>query len=160
MTSLQIPPSGVPAEFTFEVPAPDGLTTLGGVRLHFTFAVGRPASGLFFPRLLLGGERHTLSDSAMGARSITEICQLPEALQAPLQVRVTVNEDGSLEPGNTVTVYAWGAQTENGEGALNPDEGGNPSLLTATIEVGQIRVLTWEEWNRVTGANQGEETGS
>src|SRR5690606_20688714 len=60
-----------------------------------------------------------------------------------------------LQAGSTVTIYAWGAQTESGTGALNPDEGGEPSIMTDTIEVGTVQVVTSQEWNRMTGANDG-----
>lgn len=157
MTTVQIPPSGVPATFPFTVPAPEGMSTLGGIRVLFTFAVARP--DVFVPRLTGSGGEYALMDSAMGAKSLTRIAQFAHSVAAPVDVEVDVNNGGSLEPGNTVTVYAWGAQTESGTGALNPDEGGEPSTLTDTIEVGTVEVLTWEDWNRLTGANQGE-TGS
>lgn len=158
MTTVQIPPSGVPARFTFEIPAPGDLTTIGGVRVYFTFGLARPE--VFVPRLKIGEEVFDLTDSAMGPLSITRICQLTKPVAAPVQAEISVNEGGSLVPNNTVTVYAWGAQTESGTGALNPDEGGQPSVMTETIEVGTVDVLQWEEWNRITGANQGEEGGS
>lgn len=161
MTTTQVPPDGVPAEFRFEIPAPEGLTTIGGVRVYFVFDSQRPDFGDFFPRLYLNdGEPCALSDSGMGPKSITRVCHIPEALTAPVQARLTLNEEGALAPGNGVTIYAWGAQTESGDGALNPDEGDQPSIMTPTIEVGQVEVLTWQEWNRITGANQGEEVGS
>lgn len=158
MTVIQIPPSGAPARFDFEIPAPDGLPTIGGVRVYFTFATERPA--VFVPRLVVGGEVYDLMDSALGPLSITRISQFTQAVPAPVEAEISVNEGGSLTPGNTVTVYAWGAQTETGTGALNPDEGGESSVMTETIELGTVEVLTWEDWNRLTGANQGEPTGS
>ncbi len=154
MTTVQIPPSGVPAVFPFSVPAPEGMSTLGGIRVVFTFAVARP--DVFVPRLTVGGTEYALMDAAMGQTSLTRIVQFAQSIAAPADVQVAVNDGGSLEPGNTVTVYAWGAQTESGTGALNPDEGGEPSTMTDTIEVGTVEVLTWEDWNRLTGANQGE----
>lgn len=158
MTTIQIPPSGVPARFAFEIPGPGDLTTIGGVRVYFTFGLARP--DVFVPRLRINGQDYDLSDSATGSLSLTRICQFLEPVDAPAQAEISVNEGGSLLPNNTVTVYAWGAQTESGTGALNPDEGGQPSVMTETIEVGTVDVLQWEEWNRITGANQGEEGGS
>jgi hypothetical protein len=156
--TIQIPPSGVPAYFSLEIPKPGDLETLGGVRVYCTFALDRP--GLFVPRLSVGGDPYDLMDSAMGPLSITRIAQFPQPVAAPASAQISVNEGGSLTPGNTVTVYAWGAQTESGAGALNPDEGGEQSVMTETIQVGTVEVLTWEEWNRITGANQGEPSGS
>lgn len=155
MASVQIPPSGVPATFTFEIPAPEGMSTLGGVRALFTFAVARP--NVFVPRLRLNGIEYGMVDSAMGSSSLTRISQFQAPMAAPASAEISVNEGGSLQPGNTVTVYAWGAQTESGTGALNPDEGGEPSTMTETITVGTVEVITWEEWNRLTGANEGQE---
>lgn len=155
MTTIQIPPSGVPANFDFEVPAPEGMSTLGGIRIHCVFALARP--DVFALRLRVDDEEQFTTDSAMGAKSITCITQFEPSRTAPLQARLSVNEGDSLQPGNNVTVYAWGAQTESGTGALNPDEGGEPSLMTDTIELGTVEVITWEEWNRLTGANEGLE---
>jgi hypothetical protein len=155
MNVIQIPPSGVPAHFPIEVPAPEGMTTLGGIRVYFLFQNVRP--DVFVPKLYEGdssGAELPMMDSASGQKSLTRISQFQEARPAPMQVVVSVNEGGSLEPGNTVTIYAWGAQTESGTGALNPDEGGEPSVMTDTIEVGQVEILTWPEWNRLTGENQ------
>lgn len=155
MTTIQIPPSGVPASFDFEVPAPEGMSTLGGIRMHCVFALGRP--DVFALRLRVDGEEQFTMDSAMGAKSITRITQFEQSRQAPVQAQLSINEGGSLQEGNNVTVYAWGAQTESGVGALNPDEGGVPSSMTETIELGTVEVLSWLDWNRLTGANQGEE---
>lgn len=152
MTTVQIPPESVPAEFSFDIPAPDGMTTLGGVRLYFIFAVERPES--FFPYLHINGERKALSESGVGQTSYEMIAQFPESIPAPARAKVTVNGEGHLDPGNTVTIYAWGAQTASGEGALNPDEGGEPSSRTTAIDVGQVEVLTWPEWYRLMGQNQ------
>lgn len=157
MTTVQIPPEGVAAEFDFEVPAPPGMGSISGVKLYFTFGLEHPDLGTFVPRLFLNGEQRDLSDSGTEPLSVTRIAQLLEAVDAPVQARVVVNSEGSLKPGNLVTVYAWGAQTESGEGALNPDTSGEPSTLTDIIEVGQAKVVSWQEWNRITGANQGEE---
>ncbi|MCP9209711.1 hypothetical protein [Streptomyces cucumeris] len=154
MTTTQIPPDGTAAEFIFEVPAPGDLTTLGGIRLYFTFGLERPTPGNFSPNLYVDGDKLNLSDRAMGPLSITNISQFQEPLDAPAQAKVTVNEAGTLSPGNTVTIYAWGAQTESGSGALNPDEGGEPSVMTDTIEVGTVEVLTWQQWNQLTGGSQ------
>lgn len=153
-TIVRIPPDGVPAEFEFEVPAPGELTTLGGVKLYFSFEQDRPSFGDFFPRLYLDGERATLSDSAMGPLSYTKVCRFDESVPAPAQMKVTLNEEGALKVGNTVHIYAWGAQTESGTGALNPDEGDQPSILTDTIEVGVIEVMTWQEWRRLNDGNR------
>lgn len=158
MSTQQIPPDGVAAEFGFSIPAPAGMDTLGGVRLYFAFEDAPP--GTFVPQLFVGGVRRELSGAGSGPSSLTFIAQLPTALPAPATAALIVNGSTHLEPGNDVTVYAWGAQTESGTGALNPDEGGEPSVMTDTIEVGRIEVLTWPEWNRLTGANQGEPTGS
>lgn len=152
----QIPPDGTAASFEFEIPAPEDLTTIGGVRLYFAFGLQRPDPGRFFPRLYLDGENVSLAEAATGPLSYTRIAQLPAALAAPVLARVTVNEDGSLEAGNSLVIYAWGAQTASGNGALSPDEGDQPSTMTPTIEVGEIDVLTWQEWNRLTGGNIGE----
>lgn len=158
MTTIQIPPSGVPAHFPVNIPAPEGMDTLSGIRMLFTFAQARP--DVFVPRLRKGsGEEISTSDGAVGPKSVTRIAQFPAA-PAPLAVVLSVNEGGSLEPGNNVTVYTWGAQTQSGEGALNPDEGGEPSTTTDTIEVGTVEVLTWTEWNRLTDESQQEPTGS
>lgn len=156
---VQIPPEGVPALLDFGIPAPEGMGTLGGVRLYFTFSQGRP-SGLFPVGLELDGSPCVLMEAGVGPGSLTFVSQLPQGVPVPAQARVTVNEGGHLEPGTMVNVYAWGAQTASGSGALNPDEGGESSILTGTIEVGRIEVLSWQEWNRVTGANQGEGSGS
>lgn len=155
MTVIQIPPSGIPANFDFEIPAPEGMSTLGGVRMHCVFALARP--DVFALRLRIDGVEQSTMDSAMGPKSITRITQFQQSKNAPVQARLSINEGGSLQQGNSVTVYAWGAQTESGVGALNPDEGGNPSSMTDTIELGTVEVIPWQEWNRLTGANQGEE---
>lgn len=151
MATIQIPPSGHPAEFGFDIPAPPAMLNIGGVRLHFTFAIGRPENGDFSPALFLdvNEEPVPLSDSAVGPSSVTKICQLNPSLFAPVTARLAINGTGELEPGNTVTIYAWGAQTASGTGALNPDEGGEPSETTDTIEVGTVEILTWEEWYRL-----------
>lgn len=154
MMTIQIPPSGIPARFPLTIPAPGDLETLGGVRVYFLFNLARP--DVFLPRLILDGVSRDLMDSALGPTSITRITQLPYSVPAPAEAEISVNEGGSLQPGNTVTIYAWGAQTLSGVGALNPDEGGEPSTMTDTIEVGTVEVVTWQEWNRMTGANQGE----
>lgn len=158
MTTIQIPPDGVTAKLPFEVPAPGDLTTLGGIRVYLTFGLEQPST--FYPKLLVGGENRTLSESASGPLSRTYIAQFPEALDAPQQAEIWINEGTTLDPGNDVTVYAWGAQTASGTGALNPDEGGEPSVTTDTITVGTVQVITWQEWNRLTGANQGGGGGS
>lgn len=158
MSTVQIAPDGVPAEFPFEIPAPPDLSSLGGVRLYCTFDLAKPSP--FEPHLYLNGVQYPLAVSASGPLSMTFACQLPEAVEAPAQARLVVNESGHLDPGNTVTVYAWGAQTRSGSGALNPDEGGEPSVMTGTIEVGQVQVLSWLEWKRLTGENQGQQLGS
>jgi hypothetical protein len=155
MATVQIPPSGVPAEFSFQVPAPSGMDTLGGVRLYFLFATVRPNP--FFAALLVNGEPTDMMDSSVGSLSIDRIAQFADALDAPISITLKVNDGSTLDPGNNVSVYAWGAQTETGTGALNPDEGGNPSSLTETIEVGSVEIVSWQVWNRMTGANQGEE---
>lgn len=155
MTDMQIPPDGVIAKLPFEVPQPGDFPTIGGVRVYFTFGQDNPSP--FQPRLLLGGVNYTLTESATGPMSRTFIAQLPAPLDAPQQAEVWVNEGISLDPGCTITAYAWGAQTESGTGALNPDEGGEPSTMTETIELGTVTVLTWPEWNRLTGANEGLE---
>ncbi len=153
MTTIQIPPSGLAAEFTFGVPAPDGMTTLGGLRLYFTFAIARPP--LFSVELALDGVAMDTAVSGSGPVSLVQIAQFQTALTAPAQAVLRLNGTSTLDPGNTVTAYAWGAQTASGSGALNPDEGGQPSTLTAVIEVGSMEVLGWPEWNRLTGADQG-----
>lgn len=158
MNTVQIAPDGVPGELFFEIPAPADLPSLGGVRLYFTFDLARPNP--FEPQLYLDEVQYPLMVSAGGALSMTFTCQLPRAAAAPAQARLVVNEGGHLDPGNTVTAYAWGAQTRSGTGVLNPDEGGEPSTLTDTIEVGQVQVLTWPEWKRLTGENQGQQLGS
>jgi hypothetical protein len=155
MMTVKIPPSGIPARFPLEIPRPGDFTTLGGVRVYFIFTQGRP--DVFVPQLLIDGEQQTLMDSALGPVSITRIAQFTEPIPAPVPAQISVNTGGSLQPGNNVTIYAWGAQTASGRGALNPDEGGEPSTLTETIEVGIAEVVTWQEWNRMTGGNQGEE---
>jgi hypothetical protein len=158
MNTVQIAPDGVPAEFAFEIPAPADLSSLGGVRLYFTFDLAKPSP--FEPHLYLDDVQYPLMVSASGPLSMTFACQLPGAVATPAQARLVVNESGHLDPGNTVTAYAWGAQTHSGTGALNPDEGGEPSVMTDTIEVGQVQVLSWLEWKRLTGENQGQPIGS
>lgn len=155
MTDLQIPPDGVIAKFPFEIPQPGDFPTIGGVRVYFTFGQDNPSP--FQPRLLLDGVNYTISESATGPMSRTFIAQFPEPVDAPQQAEIWVNDGITLEPGCTVTAYAWGAQTESGTGALNPDEGGEPSTMTETIELGTVTVLSWPEWNRLTGANEGLE---
>jgi hypothetical protein len=154
MTTVQIPPDGASATFDFDVPAPDGMDTLGGIRLYFTFAQKRP-EGPFSVSLEIDGVQRDLVQTATGVSSLIYISQFHETTPAPLRATLTVNRWGHLDPGNTVTVYAWGAQTESGTGALNPDEGGESSSMTATINVGTVEVLSWLEWNRLTGANEG-----
>ncbi|AXH66226.1 hypothetical protein SEA_SATIS_65 [Streptomyces phage Satis] len=154
MLTIQIPPSGIPARFPLTIPSPGDLGTLGGVRVYFLFNLARP--DIFVPKLSIDGIPYALMDSALGPTSITRIAQFSSSIPAPVDAEISVNEGGSLQPGNTVTVYAWGAQTLSGVGALNPDEGGEPSTMTDTIEVGTVEVVTWQEWNRMTGANQGE----
>lgn len=153
MITIQIPPSGVAATFPVEIPRPGNLETLGGVRVYCMFALARP--DLFTPGLTIGGVERNLPVSATGPSALTFVAHLQEPVDAPAQVEISINEANSLEPGNTVTIYAWGAQTESGQGALNPDEGGQPSTMTETIEVGVVEVVTWQEWNRMTGGNQG-----
>jgi len=153
VTTVTIPTDGVPASFTFEVPAPGDLTTLGGIRLYFVFSGQVPNP--FVPGLTLEGTPYDASQTASGPTSRTFAAQFPEALSAPQEAVLTVNEGSVLQAGSTVTIYAWGAQTESGTGALNPDEGGEPSIMTDTIEVGTVQVVTWQEWNRMTGANEG-----
>lgn len=155
---MQIPPDGVIAKLPFEIPQPGDLPTIGGVRVHFVFTQSNPS--IFYPRLLIDGESYNLSQSAGGAMSKTFVAQFPTSLDAPQQAEVWVNEGITLQPGSTLTAYAWGAQTESGVGALNPDEGGEPSTTTDTIDLGTIEVITWPEWNRITGANEGLEGGS
>lgn len=153
MAVVQIPPDGVSADFSLEIPGPGDLETIGGIKIYFLFNIPRPS--VFTPVLTIGGVEHPLSDHAMGPTSITQVLQLQQSLPAPVQAELSVNRTESLPPGTTVTIYAWGAQTESGEGALNPDEGGQPSTMTETIEVGTAEVITWQEWNRRTGADQG-----
>ena len=157
MTDLQIPPEGVPAEFTFNVPAPAGMTTVGGIKVRLTFVQGRP-QGFFSAALYVDGEPVSPMDGGAGPDSAVHLCQIQDgAVAAPARVRVVLNDGSHLDPGNTVTVTAWGAQTEKGVGALNPDPGNNPTVLTGPLQVGTVEVLDWPEWNRLTGANQGQE---
>lgn len=158
MTTVQIPPNGVAADFPFSVPAPDGMSTLGGIRLMFSFTSGAPDLNTFSTLLDVGGEDRGLWDTASGATSVTRATTFHPALAAPADMTVHVNTSGTLQPGDSITVYAWGAQTESGTGVLNPDEGGEPTSFSETIEVGTVEVLDWTEWNRLTGANQGEAT--
>jgi len=155
MTDVQIPPDGVIAKLPFEVPQPGDFPTIGGVRVYFVFGQDNPSP--FYPKLLIGGQSVAFSESASGPMSRTFVAQFQEALNAPQQAEVWVNDGITLQPGCTITAYAWGAQTEYGTGALNPDEGGQPSTMTETIELGTVTVLTWPEWNRLTGANEGLE---
>jgi len=152
---MQIPPSGVTAKLPFEIPPPGDLPTIGGVRIYLTFSQDNPS--VLYPALRINDENWTLSQSGGGPMSKTYISQFPESLPAPQQAELWLNEGITLQPGCTVTAYAWGAQTESGTGALNPDEGGQPSLMTDTIELGMVEVITWQEWNRLTGANEGAE---
>lgn len=152
---MQIPTDGVIAKLPFEIPSPGGLSTIGGVRIYLTFSQDNPS--VLYPRLVIGGENYTISQSAGGPMSKTYVAQLPEPLSAPQQAELWLNEGTALQPGCVITAYAWGAQTESGTGALNPDEGGEPSLMTDTIELGTVEVITWQEWNRITGANEGLE---
>lgn len=149
METIQIAPDGVPAEFVFEIPPPSVLTSLGGVRLYFTFNLAAPDP--FEPLLYLGGQQQEVTPSSGGPLSMAFDCHLPAAVPAPVQAKVVVNSTGHLEPGSTVTVYAWGAQTRSGEGALNPDGDGEPTVMTNTIEVGEVQVVTWQEWRRISG---------
>lgn len=158
MTTVTIPPEGTPAEFTFDVPAPESMNSLGGIRLYFVFGQARPDSS-FSVSLDVDGVRRDLTQSGVGPTSVTYVSQFHEVVPAPIRARVIVNQWSHLDPGNTVTLYAWGAQTESGTGVLNPDDGGEHSSMTATIEVGQIEVLDWLDWNRLTGANQGTPVG-
>lgn len=153
MVTVQIPPDGVPANFPLEIPGPGDFTTIGGIKIYFLFDIPRPS--VFAPVLVIGETEQTLSDHAMGATSITQVLQLQESLPAPVQAELSINRTESLPPGTTISVYAWGAQTASGTGALNPDEGGQPSTMTETIEVGTVEVVTWQEWNLMTGADQG-----
>lgn len=158
MTNVQIPPDGVTAKLSFGIPGPGDFPTIGGVRVHFVFEQANPP--VFYPRLLIGNVNYNLSQSAGGPASKTFTAQFPVPLDAPQQAEIWVNEGITLQPGSTITGYAWGAQTESGTGALNPDEGGEPSTMTDIIELGTIEVITWPEWNRITGANEGLEPGS
>lgn len=155
MSDLQIPPSGVIAKLPFEISQPGDLPTIGGVRVYFTFGQDNPSP--FYPKLLIDGVNHTLAESASGPMSRTFVSQFPESLDAPQQAEIWLNDGITLEPGCTITGYAWGAQTESGVGALNPDEGGESSTMTDTIELGTVTVLPWLDWNRLTGANEGLE---
>lgn len=152
---MQIPPDGVIAKLPFEVPSPGDLPTIGALRVYLTFGQDNPS--VLYPKLLMGGESYTISQSAGGPMSKTYVAQFPEPLDAPQQAELWLNEGVTLQPGCLITAYAWGAQTESGTGALNPDEGGEPSVMTDTIELGTVEVITWQEWNRITGANEGLE---
>lgn len=158
MTDLQIPSDGVTARMSFEMPAPGDLPTIGGVRVYLVFGQYNPS--VLYPRLMVGGASYDLSQSAGGPMSKTFVAQFPVSLDAPQQAELLINEGVTLQAGTTITAYAWGAQTESGTGALNPDEGGEPSTITETIELGTVTVLPWLEWNRLTGANEGLEGGS
>lgn len=156
MTTVQIPPNGVTADLPFDAPAPEGMSTIGGVKLMFAFTSGAPDLNTFSSLLDVGNTDHALWDVASGATSVTRATTFSQPLTAPVGMTVHVNSSGTLQPGDALTVYAWGAQTESGTGVLNPDDGGQPTSLSETVEVGSVQVLDWPEWNRLTGANQGE----
>jgi hypothetical protein len=156
MTTIQIPPSGTPADFPFDIPAPDGMSTLGGVKLMFSFTSGAPDLATFGTVLEVAGTEYGMWDTASGPTTVTRATTFSQGLAAPASSVIHVNSSGALQPGDSITIYAWGAQTESGKGVLNPDDGGEPTSLSATVEVGTVQVLDWTEWNRITGANQGE----
>lgn len=148
-----IPPDGVPAVLPVELPQPGDFDTIGGVKLRFDFGGPRPA--LFSPGLKISGVSKPVSDKAVGPNSATFISQFSVSVAAPAQGEVIVNESQALAPGTTMTVYAWSAQTPSGEGALNTDGGGEPTTLSSAVEVGSVEVVTWQEWNQRTDADQG-----
>lgn len=158
MTTVQIPPSGVTADFTFDIPAPDGMSSIGGVKVMFNFTSGAPDPAIFSAALEVAGAAYGMWDAASGATSVTRATTFGQGIAAPASSALHVNDSGTLQPGDAITVYAWGAQTESGNGVLNPDDGGEPTSLSPTVEVGSVEVLDWTEWNRLTGANQGETT--
>lgn len=153
MLNIDIPPDGTAAEFPLELPRVGDFETVGGVKIYFVFDRSYPNP--FRPSVVIGETRHFLSDYAMGPVSLTKTLQFPQSLPAPVQMVLTVNARDTLPVNSTITIYAWSAQTESGQGALNPDEGDNPSILSDTVEVGTVTVISWQEWNRRTGADQG-----
>lgn len=148
---IRIPPSGVAAELTADIPSPPGMDTLGGVRLVFSFDYLRPED--FTPRLRVGETEVPLEEVAVDPSSLTWAARFEEPMPGPVQVVVSVNDGpGLIEPVSVVSVYAWGAQTADGAGVLDPAAGeSNPTYLTDLVEVGQVRVVTWGQWDEITG---------
>lgn len=145
MPTVQIPPNGVPATFTVEVPPPDGLDSVAGVRIESSWSGGR--SVYFTPRLDVGGERQSVYGAGTTPTGRAWIAIFPSQ-PVPATVQLTVTFTGaSPEPGSTVTLTVQGAQTQTGEPPLNPDAGGAETFYGPVVEAGTVEILSWEEWN-------------
>lgn len=145
MNVQQVPPSGVPAVFTVEVPAPEGMDTVAGVRLR---CVGTANATGLRPVVKVDGDRgYILSRNTVpGGRTWDVIFP---AHPAPASVEITCDFHLEQPENSSLTLTAQGAQTETGAVPMNPDAGGDPTFFGGSVEVGRIEILSWLEWRRL-----------
>jgi hypothetical protein len=145
----EIPPDGVSAEFDVEIPIPSGLDYINGIQIRFAFELDIPTQ--FFPVATLDGEEIPLDEYARDVLSLTRVGQLPKSFSDAVHLSVSINGEGHLAPGNSVTIYAWGVQILKNADFPGPATVSNPTTLDDAIEVGVVEVMTWPEWYRLTG---------
>jgi hypothetical protein len=145
----EIPPDGVSAEFSVDIPIPSGLEYINGIQIRFAFETDIPAQ--FFPVATLDGEDIPLDEYARDVLSLTRVGQLPESFSGTVSLSVAINREGHLAPGNSVTIYAWGVQILKNADLPGPATVSNPTTLDDAVEVGIVEVMTWPEWYRLTG---------
>ncbi|MFE0472506.1 hypothetical protein ACFW2V_12920 [Streptomyces sp. NPDC058947] len=149
MNTVAIPPDGVPAEFFVDVPVPPGLEYINGVQIRYSFELNVPPQ--FFPTASLESEDVPLSEHSRDVLSVTRVGQFSKNSSSAARLRIAVNEEGHLDPGNTVTIHAWGVQMLDNADLPGPATISNPTTLEDATEVGIIDVTTWPEWYRLTG---------
>lgn len=149
MSVAQIPPDGSPAEFEVDVPIPAGLEYINGVQIRFAFEQNIPTQ--FFPTVSLDGQDIPLDEYSRDLLSLTRVGQFPQEATGTVRLKICINEEGHLDPGNTVTIHAWGVQMNENADFPGPATVSNPTTLKNAAEVGTVEVITWPEWYRING---------
>jgi hypothetical protein len=125
------------------------LEYINGIQIRFAFELEIPTQ--FFPVATLDGEEIPLDEYSRDVLSLTRVGQLPESFLDTVHLNVSINGEGHLTPGNSVTIHAWGVQILKNADLPGPATVSNPTTLDEATEVGIVEVMTWPEWYRITG---------